>query len=161
MFQALCPSVGLTLGLASAQRTLAAEASTLTSALLPPFSVTHPLPLDSPLSLLGPRIAGGRLMDPSLMACLMAAESSAPRVASSVAVDLGMEWHHPLGQAGRGGDPLSCVAPPPPPGPAAQCVDILVATPGRLMAHLQGTPGFTLSHLKVWEGGSSNSPKES
>lgn len=27
-------------------------------------------------------------------------------------------------------------------------VDILIATPGRLMAHLQGTPGFTLSHLR-------------
>lgn len=28
------------------------------------------------------------------------------------------------------------------------CVDILVATPGRLMAHLQHTPGFSLRHLR-------------
>ena len=27
-------------------------------------------------------------------------------------------------------------------------VDILVATPGRLMAHLKGTPGATLQHLR-------------
>ena len=34
---------------------------------------------------------------------------------------------------------------------AAGCssgVDILVATPGRLMAHLRGTPGATLQHLR-------------
>lgn len=27
-------------------------------------------------------------------------------------------------------------------------VDILVATPGRLMAHLKGTPGASLKHLR-------------
>ena len=27
-------------------------------------------------------------------------------------------------------------------------VDILVATPGRLMAHMKGTPGATLQHLR-------------
>lgn len=27
-------------------------------------------------------------------------------------------------------------------------VDILVCTPGRLMDHLQGTPNFTLQHLR-------------
>ena len=32
----------------------------------------------------------------------------------------------------------------PPPAPA----DILVDTPGRLIAHLEGTPGFTLAHLR-------------
>ena len=31
---------------------------------------------------------------------------------------------------------------------SAPCVDILVATPGRLMAHLKGTPGATLDHLR-------------
>jgi ATP-dependent RNA helicase DDX51/DBP6 len=28
------------------------------------------------------------------------------------------------------------------------CVDILVATPGRFMDHLKGTPGFTVEHLQ-------------
>ena len=32
-------------------------------------------------------------------------------------------------------------------GVARRCVDVLVATPGRLMAHLHQTPGFTLRHL--------------
>lgn len=33
------------------------------------------------------------------------------------------------------------------PDASAAPVDILVATPGRLMAHLKGTPGATLQHL--------------
>jgi hypothetical protein len=32
------------------------------------------------------------------------------------------------------------------------CVDVLIATPGRLMAHLSHTPGFTLAHLKFLVG---------
>lgn len=31
---------------------------------------------------------------------------------------------------------------------SARCADVLVATPGRLMAHLKQTPGFTLKHLR-------------
>ena len=32
--------------------------------------------------------------------------------------------------------------------------DVVVATPGRLMAHLSGTPGFTLEHLRYLVRGS-------
>ena len=32
--------------------------------------------------------------------------------------------------------------------PGQGCVDVLVATPGRLVAHLAHTQGFTLEHLK-------------
>ena len=31
-------------------------------------------------------------------------------------------------------------------------MDILVATPGRLMAHLRGTPGASLEHLRYLVG---------
>jgi ATP-dependent RNA helicase DDX51/DBP6 len=31
---------------------------------------------------------------------------------------------------------------------AQRCVDVLVATPGRLVAHLEGTEGFVLDHLR-------------
>ncbi|GAX75525.1 hypothetical protein CEUSTIGMA_g2968.t1 [Chlamydomonas eustigma] len=110
VFQALCPAVHLTLGLAAAQKTLAAEAclimnpqmsgsAKLSSCIGPSFS--------SPMALLGPGIT----TDPVLQSC----------------------W--------------STL-----PGPSAihshTCVDVLVATPGRLVAHMQKTPGFTLRHLK-------------
>ncbi len=45
-----------------------------------------------------------------------------------------LSWPHGhCAEAGTGGAP---------------CVDILVATPGRLMAHMKGTPGATLEHLR-------------
>ena len=140
VFQSLCPSVGLSLGLAAAQKTLAAEGTALTSSSLSPFACAHPLPLSSPLSLLGPRIAPeggdvGRLINPSLLASLMSSSSTATG---------GM-----AGAEHSNGSSSDL-------GPAAQFVDVLVATPGRLMAHLQGTPGFTLSHLKVRKGRSIN-----
>ena len=34
-------------------------------------------------------------------------------------------------------------------GAACSAVDVLVATPGRLMSHLQGTPGLTLDALQM------------
>jgi hypothetical protein len=34
------------------------------------------------------------------------------------------------------------------------CVQVLVATPGRLVSHMLGTPGFTLRHLRFLVGGS-------
>jgi hypothetical protein len=37
----------------------------------------------------------------------------------------------------------------PPPAGGASAIDILVTTPGRLMEHLDNTPGFTLQHLQI------------
>lgn len=86
MFQALCPAVGLTLGLAAAQKSVAAEAAAIS--------------------------------DPGLS------------TGAEVEWDLVPLHANALGPATIG------------------MVDVLVATPGRLMAHLQSTPGFTLRHLK-------------
>ena len=116
MFQPLCAASGLTLGLASAQRSLAIEAAALTSPGHAHLSASRLLPSDSPLSLMGN--AGGGALDAALLGCLLLP-----------------------GAAGGGGTGLAAV----------QCVDVLVATPGRLVAHLQGTPGFTLKHLR-WGG---------
>ena len=114
MFQPLCAASGLTLGLASAQRSLAVEAAALTSTGHAHLSASRLLPSDSPLSLMGN--AGGGTLDAALLGCLLL----------------------PSGGAGLA---------------AVQCVDVLVATPGRLVAHLQGTPGFTLKHLRCAWGG--------
>ncbi|KAG1663277.1 hypothetical protein FOA52_006318 [Chlamydomonas sp. UWO 241] len=121
VFAQLCPSLGLTLGLAAASKGVGAEGAALVCAPQPPA--------DSPLSL-------SPLLDAAAMlACGSLASSGA--------------WMGGGGGGGSSGSGDSNSAHAPPPSACSpSSVDVLVATPGRLIAHVQGTPGFTLRHLK-------------
>ena len=135
VFQSLCPSSGLSLGLASAQKTLASEAASITTGSAHsshPHHHPHPVALDHPMALMAPHT---NLIDPGLLRWLL----------QDGAVVAGNRGVGSSSSAERQGCHAAA-------GPSSsshfQCVDILVATPGRLMAHLNFTPGFTLQHLR-------------
>ena len=52
------------------------------------------------------------------------------------------------GPSDRGWHARPAAGPGSGPGNRGCAVDVLVATPGRLMAHLRGTPGVSLEHLR-------------
>eukprot|EP00955_Chlamydomonas_euryale_P106804 365727-Chlamydomonas_euryale.AAC.2 len=71
-----------------------------------------------------------------------------PRIGQAAALTAGVALSCPSSSgASPGVEELGCALPTPA-LTKPECVDVLVATPGRLIAHMQSTPGFTLRHLK-------------
>ncbi|KAF5837997.1 P-loop containing nucleoside triphosphate hydrolase protein [Dunaliella salina] len=122
VFAQLCPAVGLSLGLAAAQVSLPAEAQELMG------NGHHQR---SPLTQCRPGLLPGQL-PPSL-------EDESEEAGWGVHMQRVQQGLSGMGQ-GRGHEGWGAVG--------QGSVDVLVATPGRLMAHLSHTPGFTLDHLR-------------
>ena len=122
VFAGLCPAVGLRVALAAAQASVAAEAA---------------------------EAFGGHLEAPCPGMHICSDNHTLSHFWSTVSADdavLGWEGCRTspavdeVHAAAAGMEGLA--------GPRDTPVDILVATPGRLMAHLRGTPGASLEHLR-------------
>lgn len=144
----LCDAVGLSCGLAAAQASTAAEEAQLLGRVLAAPQ------LESQLLISQPRVVQRHSGQPT-----PSPESRSRRThrrgqhqpqapASTLPHPTSPQTQHPMEGVSASG-----VGTPEAREMERSCVQVLVATPGRLVSHMTGTPGFTLRHLRFLVSG--------
>lgn len=163
LLAALAPAVGLRVGLAAAKVSVAEEASSIVGSRGNGFSHRFGSSADHLSSLLAQQISSCLLQTPSTQegGPLPGEEPAGGEMSASTSRHAMADAAMPgCSTTGQGLPLLHRPTRPHSDHPAASCsgrrpdpnlgcgVDILVATPGRLMCHLKGTPGVNLQQLR-------------